>query len=379
MDNIKMVDLQGQYEELKAEIDSSFREILATTQFVNGPQVNQFTSELEKYLNVEHVIPCANGTDALQIALMALGLKPGDEVITTPFTFVSTAEMIAILGLKPVFVDIEADTFNIDPKSILEKIGPKTRAIIPVHLFGQSADMNPIMQIADEHKIAVIEDNAQAIGANYTFLDGTQKMAGTIGHIGTTSFFPSKNLGCYGDGGAITTNDAELAHKMKTIANHGSAKRYYHDMVGVNSRLDTLQAAVLLAKLPKLNDYNSKRVEAADLYDKFFKGVDGLTVPLRAENRNHVFHQYTLKIHANRDQVKTALDEAGIPNGIYYPVPLHLQKAYRSYGYQKGDLPISEEMSEKVLSLPMHTCLTYEQQEFIVKKLLNALSRATQS
>lgn len=374
-----MVDLQGQYEELKAEIDSSFREILATTQFVNGPQVNQFTSELEKYLNVEHVIPCANGTDALQIALMALGLKPGDEVITTPFTFVSTAEMIAILGLKPVFVDIEADTFNIDPKSILEKIGPKTRAIIPVHLFGQSADMNPIMQIADEHKIAVIEDNAQAIGANYTFLDGTQKMAGTIGHIGTTSFFPSKNLGCYGDGGAITTNDAELAHKMKTIANHGSAKRYYHDMVGVNSRLDTLQAAVLLAKLPKLNDYNSKRVEAADLYDKFFKGVDGLTVPLRAENRNHVFHQYTLKIHANRDQVKTALDEAGIPNGIYYPVPMHLQKAYRSYGYQKGDLPISEEMSEKVLSLPMHTCLTYEQQEFIVKKLLNALSRATQS
>lgn len=379
MDNIKMVDLQGQYEELKAEIDSSFREILATTQFVNGPHVNQFTSELEKYLNVEHVIPCANGTDALQIALMALGLKPGDEVITTPFTFVSTAEMIAILGLKPVFVDIEADTFNIDPKSILEKIGPKTRAIIPVHLFGQSADMQPIMQIADEHKIAVIEDNAQAIGANYTFPDGTQKKAGTIGHIGTTSFFPSKNLGCYGDGGAITTNDDELAHKMKTIANHGSAKRYYHDLVGVNSRLDTLQAAVLLAKLPKLNNYNSKRVEAADLYDKLFKGVDGLTVPLRAKDRSHVFHQYTLKIHDNRDQVKSALDEAGIPNGIYYPVPLHLQKAYRSYGYQKGDLPISEEMSEKVLSLPMHTCLTYEQQEFIAKKLLNALSRATQS
>lgn len=377
--NIRMVDLQGQFEEIKEEVLNSFEEILDSTQFINGPHVQRFSEELGKYLDAKHLIPCANGTDALQIALMALDLEPGDEVITTPFTFVSTAEVIALLGLKPVFVDIQENSFNIDPGLIEEKITPRSKVIIPVHLFGQSADMEAIMAIAEQHGLFVVEDNAQAIGSHFRFKDGREVKTGNIGHIGTTSFFPSKNLGCYGDGGAISTNSDELAGKIKSIANHGSSRRYYHDLVGVNSRLDTLQAAVLSAKLPRLDGYNQARREAASIYDKLFRSTEGVTLPYRSPNSHHVFHQYTLKFEKSRDEVKAALDAAGIPCGVYYPVPLHLQNAYKHYGYSKGDFPVSESMSEKVLSLPMHTCLTEEQQNFIGDTVNNAVNKSVPS
>ncbi len=368
-----MVDLKGQFSEIREEVLQSFDEILGSTQFINGPHVHKFADGLSNYLDTKNVIPCANGTDALQIALMALDLKPGDEVITTPFTFVSTAEMIAILGLKPVFVDIKEDTFNIDPEKIKEKISERTKVIIPVHLFGQSADMEAINSIAEENNIYVIEDNAQAIGSTFKFDNGTEKKTGNLGHIGTTSFFPSKNLGCYGDGGAISTDSDELAEKMKSIANHGSHRRYYHDRIGVNSRLDSLQAAVLLAKLPKLDSYNQSRIEAADRYDELFAGVSELTVPFRDPRTRHVFHQYTLKAGSHREKIQNQLAEAGIPFGVYYPVPLHLQKAYSHYGYKSGDMPVSEAMSAEVLSLPMHTTLTAEQQQIIADTVKKAL------
>ncbi|TVR78383.1 MAG: DegT/DnrJ/EryC1/StrS family aminotransferase [Saprospirales bacterium] len=370
-----MVDLQGQFEEIKEEVLNSFEEILDSTQFINGPHVGRFSEDLKKYLGAKHLIPCANGTDALQIALMALDLKPGDEVITTPFTFVSTAEVIALLGLKPVFVDIQEDSFNIDPALIEEKITKRSKVIIPVHLFGQSADMEAIMAIAEKYGLFVVEDNAQAIGSNYRFADGREIKTGNIGHIGTTSFFPSKNLGCYGDGGAVSTNSEELAERLMSIANHGSTRRYYHDRVGVNSRLDTLQAAVLAAKLPRLDAYNQARREAARRYDDLFDGMNGVLLPYRSPQSFHVFHQYTLKFSHGRDEVKAALDAVGIPSGIYYPVPLHLQKAYQHCGYHAGDFPISERMSEMVLSLPMHTCLTEEQQNFIGETVNEAVNK----
>jgi len=373
MSEIRMVDLKGQFEEIREEVLHSFDEILGSTQFINGPHVHKFADELSNYIGVKHLIPCANGTDALQIALMALDLKPGDEVITTPFTFVSTAEMIAILGLKPVFVDIREDTFNIDPEKIKKKISERTKVIIPVHLFGQSADMEAINSIAEENDIYVIEDNAQAIGSSFKFDNRTEKKTGNLGHIGTTSFFPSKNLGCYGDGGAISTDSDELAEKMKSIANHGSHRRYYHDRVGVNSRLDSLQAAVLLAKLPKLDSYNQSRIEAANRYDQLFAGLNELTVPFRDPRSKHVFHQYTLKAGSHRDKIQNHFAEAGIPFGVYYPVPLHLQKAYSHYGYREGDMPVSEAMSAEVISLPMHTTLTSEQQETIADAVKKAL------
>ena len=373
MSEIRMVDLKGQFSEIREEVLQSFDEILGSTQFINGPHVHKFADGLSNYLDTKHVIPCANGTDALQIALMALDIQPGDEVITTPFTFVSTAEMIAILGLKPVFADIREDTFNIDPEKIEEKITARTKVIIPVHLFGQSSDMEAINSIAKENNLFVIEDNAQAIGSSFRFDSGEEKKTGNIGHIGTTSFFPSKNLGCYGDGGAISTDSDELAEKMKSIANHGSHRRYYHDRVGVNSRLDSLQAAVLLAKLPKLDSYNQSRIEAANRYDQLFDGTSELTVPFRDLRSKHVFHQYTLKTGSQREKIQNHLKEAGIPFGVYYPVPLHLQKAYSHYGYKEGDMPVSEAMSTEVLSLPMHTTLTENQQETIAATVKKAL------
>lgn len=370
-----MVDLQGQYQKIKSEIRAAHEEILDSCAFVNGPYVHAFAADMQAYLDVKHVLPCANGTDALQIALMALDLKPGDEVITTPFTFIATAEVIALLGLIPKFVDVHEDTFNINEESLEAAIGPKTKAIIPVHLFGQAAHMEKIMAIAEAHNIAVIEDNAQAIGADYTFSNGKQAKAGTIGHIGTTSFFPSKNLGCYGDGGALFTNDDALAHKIKVISNHGSSVRYYHDEVGVNSRLDSLQAAVLKVKLQYLDDYAQARQQAAARYDELLSPLSPVQVPARASFSNHVFHQYTLRIDQKRDQVAAYLKEQKIPNGVYYPVPLHMQKAYKMSGYQEGDFPVSERLSKVVISLPMHTELDAELQAYICDSLKTALNQ----
>ncbi len=355
MANISMVDLQTQYEHIKPEVDAAIQEVLNSCYFVGGGPVKEFACELSGYLGAKDVIPCGNGTDALQIALMALGLKPGDEVITTPFTFVATAEVIALLQLKPVFVDIHPDTFNIDETKIEEAITSKTRCIIPVHLFGQVANMEAIMNIAKQHNLFVVEDNAQAIGADYTFSDGRRQKAGTIGHIGCTSFFPSKNLGCYGDGGAICTNDLELSEKIRMICNHGSKVKYYHDEIGVNSRLDTIQAAVLRIKLRHLDKYTAARQEAAQIYNELLAGEEPITTPSIATFTTHVFHQYTLKVTSGRDRLQKKLGEAGIASAIYYPVPLHLQKAYQHNGYQKGDFPVSEMMAEQVLSLPMHT------------------------
>jgi UDP-2-acetamido-2-deoxy-ribo-hexuluronate aminotransferase len=366
MSPVPMVDLQGQYKKLKPELDKAFQEVLDSCYFINGPIVHQFADNLASYLDVKHVIPCANGTDALQIALMALELKPGDEVITTPFTFVATAEVIALLGLKPVFVDVNPCTFAINEYQIEQAITERTRCIIPVHLFGQAANMQAIMEIADRHGLMVVEDNAQAIGADYIYPDGSRKKLGTIGQIGCTSFFPSKNLGAYGDGGALFTNDDDLAADLKMIVNHGMKRRYYHDAIGVNSRLDSLQAVVLNAKLPHLDTYNEARREAAQRYSEALQAVPGITVPKIASYSTHVFHQYTLLIDQKRDQVKASLDEAKIASGVYYPVPLHIQDAYRHYGYQKGDMPVSESLAQKVLSLPMHTELTPEVQDYIV-------------
>ena len=371
---IKMVDLQTQYHHIKNEIDSGIAGVMESGAFVNGPPVKKFAKDLATYLDVAHVIPCGNGTDALQIALMALGLKPGDEVITVAFTFVATAEVIALLGLKPVFVDIDPETFNIDVSKIEEKITNRTKCIIPVHLFGQSSDMESIMQIAEKHNLYVIEDNAQAIGSEYTFSNGKTQKTGTIGHIGTTSFYPSKNLGCYGDGGALFTNDEALGEQIRRIANHGQKVKYHYSDIGVNSRLDSFQAVVLNAKLPHLDDYVAKRQEAAAYYDKAFSNHPNLRIPIRAKNSTHVFHQYTLLVDGDRDTLKGALKEKGIPTMVYYPHPLHLEPAYLEYGYKAGDLPVTEKHAKSVISLPMHTELEEEQLAGIVGAILNIVS-----
>lgn len=371
-----MVDLVGQYEKIQKEIDQAVLNVIRSSAYINGPEVKEFQSDLEEYLQVKHVVPCANGTDALQIAMMALGLKPGDEVITATFTFVATAEVIALLGLTPVLVDVDPDTFNIDPEKIRAAITPKTKAIVPVHLFGQCADMDAIMEIAREHDLYVIEDAAQAIGAEYTFKDGTTAKAGTMGHVGGTSFFPSKNLGCMGDGGAIFTNDDELAESLRMIVNHGMKVRYYHDSIGVNSRLDTMQAAILKIKLAQLDEYNNARRAAADHYDAAFAGVPQIKTPVRDENSTHVFHQYTLQIEgADRNALQKHLQEKGVPAMIYYPVPLHLQKAYQDDRYKNGQFPVTEGLVNKVISLPMHTELADNQLNFITDSLLKFINQ----
>jgi len=367
MKKLQMVDLQTQYEFIKDQVDSSVLEIFKRGTFINGPSVKEFQTELEEYLKVKHVIPCANGTDALQIALMSLDLKPGDEIITSDFTFAATVEVIALLRLKPVLVDIDEDTFNIDCDEIIKAITPKTKAIIPVHLFGQVANMNKVMEIAKANNLFVVEDNAQAIGAIYN----SNKKSGTIGHLGTTSFFPSKNLGCYGDGGAIFTNNDDLAHTIRGIVNHGMYKRYHHDVVGVNSRLDSVQAAVLKAKLPLLDFYNERRKEASILYSKNFKNNKNLIPPIVKEScQSHVFHQYTLRVlNGKRDELSEFLNDNKIPHGIYYPIPLHRQKAYTDKRYKKEDFKTSIMMSKQVISLPMHSELDEEQINFISQKV----------
>ena len=369
MKKIQMVDLQGQYEPLKAQIQASFSEVLDSAAFINGPQGQAFQKELEAYLQVKHVIPCANGTDALQIAMMGLGLKRGDEVITADFTFAATVEVIALLGLTPVLVDVDKDTFNINIEAIRKAITPKTKAIVPVHLYGRPANMEAIMQIAKEYNLYVIEDNAQAIGADFTWSDGRKQKVGTIGHVGATSFFPSKNLGCYGDGGAIFTNDDELAHILRGIVNHGMYIRYHHDVVGVNSRLDSLQACVLRAKLPHLDSYNQKRREAARLYTEGLQGNPNIITPeIPQGDTSHVFHQYTIRIlGGKRDALAEHLTKHGIPFGIYYPIPLHKQKAYEDSRYREVDFPATNELVQEVISLPMHTELDKEQINFIAK------------
>ena len=369
MKKIQMVDLQGQYEPLKAQIQASFAEVLDSAAFINGPQVQAFQKELETYLQVKHVIPCANGTDALQIAMMGLGLKRGDEVITADFTFAATVEVIALLGLTPVLVDVDKDTFNINIEAIRKAITPKTKAIVPVHLYGRPANMEAIMQIAKEYNLYVIEDNAQAIGADFTWSDGRKQKVGTIGHVGATSFFPSKNLGCYGDGGAIFTNDDELAHILRGIVNHGMYIRYHHDVVGVNSRLDSLQACVLRAKLPHLDSSNQKRREAARLYTEGLQGNPNIITPeIPQGDTSHVFHQYTIRIlGGKRDALAEHLTKHGVPFGIYYPIPLHKQKAYEDSRYREADFPATNELVQEVISLPMHTELDKEQINFITK------------
>ncbi|MBC9794384.1 aminotransferase class I/II-fold pyridoxal phosphate-dependent enzyme [Sinomicrobium weinanense] len=371
MKKIQMVDLKGQYESIKDTVNRSMAEVIGSTAFINGPEVHAFQKELEEYLGVKHVIPCANGTDALQIAMMGLGLEPGDEVITADFTFAATAEVIALLKLSPVLVDVEPDTFNIDPEALRKAITPRTKAIVPVHLFGQCANMDAIMQIAREHGLYVIEDNAQGIGATYTFKDGTKVKTGAIGDVSATSFFPSKNLGCYGDGGAIFTNNDDLAHIIRGVVNHGMYKRYHHDVVGVNSRLDSIQAAVLRAKLPLLDTYNQKRKEAAAKYTKAFEGEEKIVTPvLVGEEDSHVYHQYTLKVKdTDRDALGRFLNENEIPCGIYYPIPLHRQKAYVDERYKDEEFGVTNQLCEEVISLPMHTELDDEQIEYITSKV----------
>jgi len=384
MRKLQMVDLKSQYEPIKEQINTALAQVLESFAFINGPEVQNFQKELEIYLDVKHVIPCGNGTDALQIAMMGLGLKPGDEVITADFTFAATVEVIALLHLTPVLVDVEPGTFNISPEAVRKAITPKTKAIVPVHLFGHCANMDEILKIAEEFNLFVIEDNAQAIGANYTFKNGTKKKAGTIGHVGATSFFPSKNLGCYGDGGALFTNDDTLAHTLRGIVNHGMYARYHHDVVGVNSRLDSIQAAVLRAKLPRLDAYNKARQQAAKKYMAAFRNCKHLITPTTFTqgtcNKSngiceacdcHVFHQYTLRvINGKRDGLAKHLSEKGIPFGIYYPIPLHLQKAYLDVRYREEDFPVTNQLAKEVISLPMHTELDEEQIDFITNTIL---------
>ncbi len=372
MKKIQMVDLLGQYEKIKPEVDKAILDVISSTAFINGPEVKSFQSELEKYLGANHVIPCANGTDALQVAFMALGLKPGDEVITANFTYVATAEVIALLQLKPVLVDVEPDTFVLKPSAVEAAITPRTKAIVPVHLFGQCADMDAIMDIAKRHSLFVIEDNAQAIGSDFYSSSGKNQKAGTIGTIGCTSFFPSKNLGCFGDGGAIFTNDDNLASKLRMIVNHGQTVQYYHDEVGVNSRLDSIQAAVLRIKLRHLDEYANARKKVADAYDKAFSGHKYLITPVRSSKSSHVFHQYTLVLkNADRNELRKHLASKDIPAMIYYPVPLHLQKAYKDSRYQEGSFPVTEELCKNVLSLPIHTEMSDETQHYIIENVLN--------
>ena len=366
-----MVDLKSQYLNIKTEVDEAVLNVLDNTAFINGPEVQAFQKELEAYLQVKHVIPCANGTDALQVAMMALDLKPGDEVITTSFTFIATAEVIALLGLTPVLVDVDSKTFNIDPKAVEKAITPKTKAIVPVHLFGQCVEMTKIEAIAKKHNLFIVEDVAQALGADYIYPCGTHKKAGSIGHVGCTSFFPSKNLGCFGDGGAIFTQDDELAKKMRCIVNHGMTVRYYHDMIGVNSRLDSIQAAILRIKLRKLDQYNQDRQHAAAFYNNAFKNCKNLIIPASGENTTHIYHQYTLQLkNVDREKLIEHLNSKKIPAMIYYPVPLHLQKAYLDPRYKKGDFPVTEQLSMSVFSLPMHSELDDEQLEYITKGVL---------
>ena len=366
-----MVDLKQQYAAIKTEIDTALQDVLDSAAFIQGIQVQEFADHLARYLNVKHVVTCANGTDALQIALMALGLQPGDEVITPSFTYVATTEVVALLRLKPVFVEVDPKTFNIDPQAVERAITPKTKAIVPVHLYGQAADMQAIMDIAKRHNLFVVEDNAQAIGADYSFPDGKSRKTGTIGNVGTTSFFPSKNLGCYGDGGAMFTNDDELAAKLKMIANHGQSKRYYHDMVGCNSRLDTLQAAVLNIKLKYLDNYIKARVAVADYYDKVFSADNRITTPYRAPYTTHVFHQYTLQLEGiDRDGLSKWLADHNIPSMIYYPVPAHRQKMFAAFGGSSYDLKTTDWLTERVISLPIHTEMQQEQLEHITSKVM---------
>lgn len=353
---IQMVDLKSQYLRIKEEIDAAVLDCIQSTQFIQGPAVREFQAALENYLGVRHVIPCANGTDALQIALMALGLKSGDEVIVPAFTYVATAEVISLLGLKPVMVDVDPGTFNVTAELIEPAISTRTRAIVPVHLYGQSADLEPIIALAEKHGLFVVEDNAQAIGADYTLRDGTIKKTGTIGHIGCTSFFPSKNLGCYGDGGAMMTNDDVLATRLRMIANHGQKKRYYHDIVGVNSRLDSIQASILKVKLQYLDDYSAARQQAAAFYDETFKNIAALQTPVRQYNSTHVFHQYTLRVKdGQREALQEHLKTQGIPSMIYYPVPLYQQQAFAHFVPKDFSLPVTESLCQEVLSLPIHT------------------------
>ncbi len=365
-----MVDLKGQYLHIAGEVNEAIQSVIDNTAFINGPAVKEFAGALADYTGAGYVIPCGNGTDALQLAMMALNLQPGDEVIVPSFTYVATVEVIALLGLKPIFVDSDPETFNLDISAIRKLINKKTKAVVPVHLFGQCADMDSLLSLADEFGLHIIEDTAQALGAEYISSDGTRKKAGTIGTIGTTSFFPSKNLGCYGDGGAIFTNDESLATTLRAMANHGQFKKYHHDLIGVNSRLDTIQAAILNVKLKQLDTYAANRNKAAEMYDKALAGVEGIEIPHREEKSTHVFHQYTLKVKNNkRDELRGFLKERGIPSMIYYPVPLHLQKAYKAYGYKKGDYPVAERLSEEVLSLPMHTELEENQITYITEQI----------
>ncbi len=367
-----MVDLKAQYEKIKPEIDTAISDVINSTAFINGPAVKEFQLALEKYLGVKHVIPCANGTDALQISMMALGLKPGDEVIAPSFTFIATAEAIALLGLTPVLVDVDPGTFNISPDAVAKAITPRTRAIVPVHLFGQTADMDAIMEIAKQNNLFVIEDACQSIGADYLNAAGEWHKSGTIGHIGCTSFFPSKNLGCYGDGGAIFTNDDLLAAKIRSVVNHGMTVRYYHDDIGVNSRLDSIQAAVLKIKLPYLDQYARARQQVAAAYDKAFGGIPELTVPARSSMSTHVFHQYTLQLRGiDRSSFLEYLAAKDIPAMIYYPVPIHLQKAYLDPRYKAGDFPVTEQLCHSVVSLPMHTEMEQEQLSHIITSVLD--------
>jgi dTDP-4-amino-4,6-dideoxygalactose transaminase len=377
MKKIQMVDLKSQYDKIKDVVNTSIQEVLDTNTYINGPQVHQFQKNLEEYLDVKHVIPCANGTDALQIAMMGLDLKPGDEVITADFTFAATVEVIALLQLTPVLVDVDLVNMNISIEGIKKAITSKTKAIVPVHLFGRAANMEAIMAIAKEHNLYVIEDNAQAIGANCKFSDGSKKKAGTIGNVGSTSFFPSKNLGCYGDGGAIFTNDDALAHKIRGIVNHGMYERYHHDVVGVNSRLDSIQAAVLNAKLPLLDEYNTARQNAARKYTAAFEGHENIIAPSICEICDcHVFHQYTLRIiSGNRDGLMQYLLDKGIQCAIYYPIPLHLQKAYLDVRYKEEDFPVTNQLVKEVISLPMHTELDDEQIRFITDSVLEFLNK----
>lgn len=371
-----MVDLVSQYEKIKPEIDKAVLDVIASSAFINGPEVKSFQAELEKYLGAKHVIPCANGTDALQIAMMALNLQPGDEVITGNFTYVATAEVIALLKLKPVLVDVFEDTFTIDPAAVEKAITSKTKAIVPVHLFGQCAKMDEIMAIAKKHNLYVIEDVAQAIGADYTFADGSKKKAGTIGDIGCTSFFPSKNLGCYGDGGAIFTENDDIAKKIRMVANHGQSVQYYHDEIGVNSRLDSMQAAILRIKLRHLDEYAAARNKVAAYYDKSFANHPKVKIPVRDPKSTHVFHQYTLVLNGvDRTAMRDFLAAKGIPSMIYYPVPLHLQKAYMDPRYKEGDFPVTEHLCKNVISLPMHTEMSDADMEFIVSGVLEYLNK----
>lgn len=370
--NIQMVDLKTQYQNIKSDVDDAIQEVIDQTTFINGPQVNKFNEELKVYTGAGHVITCGNGTDALQIAMMALEFKPGDEIIVPAFTYVATVEVIALLGLIPVFIDVIADTFELDIDQLEYKITDKTVGIVTVHLYGQCSNMEQILKIADLHNLKVIEDTAQAIGAVYTFSDGRTAQAGTMGHIGTTSFFPSKNLGCYGDGGAMFTNDPLLAEKLQMIANHGQKKKYYHDSIGVNSRLDTMQAAILRVKLKHLDRYSKARNEVAGRYDSAFANHSKFFIPKRAKYSTHVFHQYTIRLEdsVDREHFRKYLSERGIPTMVYYPLPLHLQKAYLAYGGMEGQFLVSEMLCKRVLSLPIHTEMEENQQQYIIQQIL---------